>query len=810
MTLLNRLNMFTSKLWKIKTGLAASLAPSPEEALLAGVAAAAPAAGSGGSILFAKKKKRKAAPKTPPAAKVTPKKEKRKQALPRTQKKSATGTQRAEKFFGRLNQRFAAAGYNRGDYARSGILGAGLLVILYYAFSAGGYFVAQRSYGELWVLYLIVLGLLFSLQVKSGMSRLGWAEVGIFAAFALWNLASVSWSYYPSKSFDEFVRAMLYLSGFGLFYLYFARREWLAWLGHLFVGIAVIVAIRALLGKVLPGQIVDPDPFAANRLNYPITYWNTMALFMSMAFVIGLRVIADQATRLVTRFFYGPALFLFLVVIFYTVSRAGIFLLVAAIGVYLLTSLHRLRSVMQAAVAFFWMGVVVAISYKWLPAMIESQPAENLRSSQGHSLGLVLIFMLLLTAGTQWVLRQLETRITISPELGRKIGIGLAAGAAVVILGGFLAFTSTGSRGGPIGWTKARVEAFTATTRAQSTERVEERLFSSQSERYQEYQAAWNTFTEHPLNGTGAATWIVGWNKWRPFDMISKDGHSWFFENLSELGIIGAGLMLVFVAFFLTISIRDLRFLGKTSHREIYGTFFAACLAMVTHAMIDWDWEMPVVFLTFFMFAGALLRYGELSRQAVTADAGVEAVVAGHGRKNAGGWTPRNLLGWAGILGALCIIGMAVTIPPMIAANRIDKAKDFDRKGDVANLDKMARSAQTYNPLDGEAIAYEARAKMGLGKLDEAERLYRRSLELEPKNDKTWRMLARLYVQKKDVDQAVEAVRMSREINPLEAQDTGLVEDQVRGIGGRLNYNYGPGGVYTEGPSAENPLINAP
>ncbi|MEK6536093.1 MAG: tetratricopeptide repeat protein, partial [Actinomycetota bacterium] len=107
-------------------------------------------------------------------------------------------------------------------------------------------------------------------------------------------------------------------------------------------------------------------------------------------------------------------------------------------------------------------------------------------------------------------------------------------------------------------------------------------------------------------------------------------------------------------------------------------------------------------------------------------------------------------------------------------------------------------------------IAFEAKAKMVLGKLDEAEQLFRRSLELEPKNDKTWRLLARLYVQKKDVDQAVEAVRMSREINPLESQDTGVVEEQVRGIGGVLNYNYGPGGVYTEGPGAENPLIIAP
>jgi hypothetical protein len=775
----------------MKDGLSAALEPAPEAALIASTGAAADAS-RGGTFFFAKKKKRRAPPKaTPP--RVAPKKAKRKLQPPEAKKKTASGTQRAERFFAGLSRRIATVGYTRIDYSRIGILGAGLLVILYYGFSAGGYFVSQRSYGELWVLYLIVLGLLFSLQVKGGMPRLGWAEVGIFGAFTLWNLASVSWSYYPSKSFDEFVRAALYLAGFGLFYLYLARREWLAWLGHLFVGIAVIVAVRALLGKVLPDHIADPDPFGANRLNYPITYWNTMALFMSMAFVLGLRVIADRATRLVTRLFYGPALFVFLVVIFYTVSRAGIVLLVVAIGVFLITSTHRLRAVTQTGVAFFWMGVVVAISYKWLPTMIESQPAEALKTSQGHKLGLVLILILFLPAVTQWILVRLEKEITITEALGRKIGIALAIASSAVLVVGFLGFTSTGGRGGPFTWTKERVEAFTSTTRAETTSTVEERLFSSQSERYQEWKAAVETFKEHPLTGTGAATWVVGWLKWRPFDMISKDGHSWFFENLSELGLIGAGLMAAFVVVFLLISIKDLRFLKKGRDREIYGAFFAACLVLLIHAMMDWDWEMPVIFLSFFMFAGALLRFGQLSRDGAASDAvGMPATGKAAG---ADGWSPRSLLGWPGLLGLLCIVGMAVTIPPMLASNRMDKVREYDRKGDYANMDQTARSAEKFNPLDGEAIAYEGKAKVGLGKLDEAERLLMRSLEIEPRNDRTWRILARLYIQKKQVDAAVEAVRRSRQINPLESQDTGPVEEQIRAIGGSLLYHYIPGGI---------------
>ncbi|MCL4472630.1 MAG: O-antigen ligase family protein [Actinobacteria bacterium] len=771
--------------------------PAPETLLLAGAADVAPS-----GIFFAKKKKRKAPAKPPARAvaasktapKAAPKKAKRKLPTQEPKKKrSASGAVRAERFFSNLSVSLTGQGYGRADYARLGILGAAMLVILYYAFSAGGYFVSQRSYGELWILYLVVLGLLFSLQVRGGMPRLGWAEVGIFGAFTLWNLASVAWSYNPSDSFNEFVRALLYLSGFGLFYIYLSKREWLSWLGHLFVGIAVIVAIRALLGKVVPDIVNDPDPFGQNRLNYPITYWNTLAVFMGMAFVIGLRVLADRGSRSITRYIYAPALSLFLVVIFFTVSRAGIALLAAAIGVYLLTSVNRLRAVLQTAMAFFWMGVVVAISYKWLPAMLATQPSDADRTSQGHLLGLLMILMFVLAAATQWGLIKLEGRIKISQELGRRIGIAMAVAGAVVIFGGFLGYTSVGGRGGPVNWTQNRISSFTASTKSTTTASVEERLSSSQSERWQEWMAAVETFKEHPLTGTGAATWVIGWNKWRPFDMISKDGHSWFFENISELGILGGGLMAAFVAVFLIGSIRDIRFLKKGRQREILGAFFAASLMLLVHAMIDWDWEMPVIFLSFFMFAGAMLRYGQLSRSAAERDGG-DPPPASATRSDVG-WSPRNLIGWYGAVGVVALLAMAVTIPPMLASNRMDKVMDFERKGDSVNEEQAALSAQRFNPLSGDALVYQARAQYRLGKLDGAEQLFLQALEKNPKNDKTWRMLAHVYLDKKEVDQAVEADQISRQLNPLETTDTAPLEEAIRKAGGFLWFHYIPGGI---------------
>ena len=125
----------------------------------------------------------------------------------------------------------------------------------------------------------------------------------------------------------------------------------------------------------------------------------------------------------------------------------------------------------------------------------------------------------------------------------------------------------------------------------------------------------------------------------------------------------------------------------------------------------------------------------------------------------------------------------------------MDRVKELDRKGDFDKLDGAARAAEKYNPLDGEAVAYEAKAKLALGKLEESEQLFLESLDKNPKDDKTWRMLARLYIQRKDVEKAVNAAKTSRSINPLESQDTGPVEEQLRAIGAVLGYQYVPGGI---------------
>ena len=71
----------------------------------------------------------------------------------------------------------------------------------------------------------------------------------------------------------------------------------------------------------------------------------------------------------------------------------------------------------------------------------------------------------------------------------------------------------------------------------------------------------------------------------------------------AELGWVGIALLLVVFAVPLGVAIRRLWGPGRHS----YAAFLAAGIALLLHAMVDWDWEMPALFIWFFGAAGVVL-----------------------------------------------------------------------------------------------------------------------------------------------------------------------------------------------------------
>ena len=806
----NRLKEFTKRFWHAESSIAKAISPAitSEEALMATVAAGE----VDGSWFWAKKKKRKpaAAPSKSPVKSPAKKKVRHKHVPGEPRKpKKASLSQRADKYFDGWSRKISGGAFSRNDWMRLAILGAGLLVILFYGFSAGGYFPTRRSYGELWLLYLIVLGLLFNCQISGRISRLGIAEVGVFGAYSLWILLSVTWSYTPVDSYVEFLRAILYLSGFMLFYMYMARREWLTLIGHMFVLIVAIVAFASLVGKIFPDQ--KPYDFDA-RLSSPITYWNTMALFAVMAFPIGLRVLTEKATNIITRCLYASALFLFLIVMYFTFSRASYPVFMVVMAVYILLSVNRLRSLLQTGLSLFWTAVTIGICYLWLPGMIKLSPDLDERVGQGHSLGIVLLLLLLLVVATQIVLWRQEKRFVLTGDQAGKVGRALAvAGLVVVVLtGGFY----IAKYGNPVSKISAQIGSSEA-KRTESAQTADERLFSLQSERFQEYRVSLDTFSAHPLIGTGAATWAVSWMQNRPgftdasgkiYDMPVKNGHSIFFDAVAELGLVGIGLLVAFFVLFMVIAVKDLRYLGRLRQRWLRGSFSVSLLAVQRHVHFDWGWHSPVVFPLFLCFARHRFRLVGLSR----AEAPGESVAQDSDEMAAKGFSlgKPSVLRWAG--GGMCLGAMVLVILFLFSETRIESANEQTRVisslaqqgnmtlgGKYAEMEKTAKSASSYDvwKIETEPLILQAIAAQGQGRADEAEALLFKARDIEPNNYKIYLNLSRFYVSTNNVDMAVESIKQARKLNPLESKELGPQEEQVRAIGGIIFYRYGPDGV---------------
>jgi uncharacterized membrane protein YhaH (DUF805 family) len=117
------------------------------------------------------------------------------------------------------------------------------------------------------------------------------------------------------------------------------------------------------------------------------------------------------------------------------------------------------------------------------------------------------------------------------------------------------------------------------------------------------WRAALDGFEQEPLHGVGAGTFRQLWQRERPNTMVINDGHSLYLEVLAELGVVGLLLLVAALLVPLVVAARRLR----GAERHAHAAFLAAAAVLLIHAGVDWDWEMPALWMWFFGAAGVVL-----------------------------------------------------------------------------------------------------------------------------------------------------------------------------------------------------------
>lgn len=474
------------------------------------------------------------------------------------------------------------------------VLGGALTAWL--GFHAGGFFPGSVGVAAAAVAIVALLRLTGAPQPVAGWNLAVGAIALAGAGLASWTLLSAQWSDAAGRVLPEFDRTLLYLLAFCTLAAV-PRREgdlsaMLRWVLLAIVAIAVV----GLTTRLSPGTLVVEPGRAGARLAYPLTYWNAESVLFALGVVLALHLASGEQEPIAVRVLAGAALPVLVVAGYFPFSRGGVATAVIGIVAYAVLARPR-RLVATLATAGPAVAATVATAYD-ADALATVGFAHGHGPSQGHHVAVVLALCVAGAALARLAILPLERRLDgwrPTPALRRRALLAAAAAAALALAVGAVAIDAPARA-------RAQYHAFVRGNVVQESGDLRSRLASSGNNgRIALWRVSLKTFGDHPAHGSGAGTFDLSWERRRPAgSFTARDGHSLYLETLAELGVVGGALLLVFLGALVVGPARNLRAVDRHAHAAV----LAAGVALLAHAAIDWDWEMPVLFAWLFAAGG--------------------------------------------------------------------------------------------------------------------------------------------------------------------------------------------------------------
>ena len=571
---------------------------------------------------------------------------------------------------------------------------------VYLAFSAGGFFAGTTAAG---VLILIVV---LALRLLTGDNPLAGANLWIvtvsasLALFAVWILISYLWSDSPARSVLEFDRALLYLLAFlltGLMLKTPSRVRTATW-----AATAAIVAVTgaSLLSRVLPATFPTDVPVVADRLSFPLTYWNGLGLMAAFGLVLTVGIASDRRQPALARPIAAALTVPLAATLYFTLSRGAIVACVLGLLVFAVAARpRRLITTLPSVVPFVAIALYACYQADVLTTADFASPSGE---DQGRTVALVIALAMAAAGATQWVLLRLDERVDslrIPAGARRPLLTGLAALAVVALVVSVAAFDAPGA-------IERQVDRFLEPGEVELDDGdARSRLTDLSNNRGDHWNVAADSWRDSPVIGQGAGTFALEWARGRPNDFTVVDAHSLYLEVLAELGIVGLALLATAIGAMLVGVAR--RCCG--ADRVVHGAILGLLAAWAAHAGLDWDWELPAVTIIPFALGGLALAS---SRPRVAPPARLTRVVAG--------------------IGLLIVALTPVSI--YLSQQRLDDAVAAIKDGDCETATESSLSSIDALPVRPEPYELLAYCNAGGGNPELAEQMAVNAVERDPQN----------------------------------------------------------------------------
>lgn len=496
---------------------------------------------------------------------------------------------------------------------------AGVLTV-FLALSAGGFFPGATAIAAGAVVICLLLRVTLAEHPFAGWSTATGIATGALALLASWTLLSSTWSGATERALLEFDRTLLYLLVL-VFYATFPRLPgglgvMLRWLLLAMTAVAAV----GLTGRLAPDLSLVTEPLSPERLSHPLTYWNALGMFCAIGLVLAVHLASAKAEPLVFRVLATMAVAPLVLAGYLTFSRGAI--VAALIGLVVYAVVARPRGLLFTLLTA---GPACAVSLHaayGASLLGTAEYAVGDGPAQGHRVATVLLIAVLAAGAARVLAHPLEARLeAVGSGRGlwsaRRIATVGAIGLALVLVAS-VAFQAPERIG-------REVDAFAAGNAVEETGDSRDRLLArGNNGRLEMWRVALDVGHDAPVVGSGAGTFRTEWLQQRESgEFLVNDAHSLYLEMWAELGIPGILLLAVVLACILGAAALRLR----GSDRQAAAAVLAAGLALAVHAGIDWDWEMPALFVWLFA-AGGMLLAGDGS-DAAKAPPRLARVVAG-------------------------------------------------------------------------------------------------------------------------------------------------------------------------------------
>jgi hypothetical protein len=610
------------------------------------------------------------------------------------------------------------------------------------AFLAGGYFAVTTGLSVACLCLLLVAHVTITERPFAGWSAPLAVMAGALALLVAWIMLSGEWSDSPARALVESNRALLYLLMLVFVGLHARGPGRLAALLR-WVALAIAVASAvALLTRLLPTTFPTKAGVNNERLQFPLTYWNAMGMFCALGVILATHFTASEREPAWVRVAAAVALPVVAVTLYFSFSRGGIAVAIVGTLAYMILA-HPRGLVAALPAAGIPLAVALHAAYgEELLAQYNYAGADA--RAQGRSLLVVVIACMVAAGVLRWLALRIDRRM-LRARIGTRTrtivfsGVGIAALLALSVATAAFDLPDRISE---------QHKAFERGNTPPGTSDLRTRLTKvGNNGRLAIWRVAIEEAKQDELKGGGAGTYRLAWERDRPAPPARVvDGHSLYYETRAELGWVGIGLLLIVFAVPIVVAFGRLWGPGRHSH----AAFLAAGTALLLHAMVDWDWEMPALFLWFFGAAGAIIA--------------APAEAAERARE------PRRL---TRIVAGLAILLVAVTpLSVTLSQSRLNRAVDALRAGDCARATEEA--LDSIDALGSQAEAFEVLgwcdARAGQHKLAVA--AMRNAQKRDPRD---WHYAYGLAVTQALAGQDPRAAAAeARRLNPLEPQAISL------------------------------------